>query len=330
VFAVEWSAQQLDFFINNVLTASVAAGDAAPWTDPIVPPSMKVFGPSNFPSSAFYWILNHSTAVAPSSQSGFQKQTHRIDWVRDYSSCTTNLDFCPCGGKFVERVGCVLAANETLICPQAKPKPTLQGNTYQSQCVVVRHDCIEGGGVAGPNCQVQGFQNPQVIKGINYWVETNPQWPGVYYASIDGECPYGGSLGGSNCHLVSYAQDFVKTGVNYWVETNPEWPGVYYAQNITGQCLHGGALAGSNCQIASFAVPPLYVVQGVNYWVDTNPQWPGVYYASIGGKCPYGGSFADQNCRLASYAKDLVETGVNYWVDTNARWPGVYYAPDFR
>lgn len=347
VYAVEWSAQRLDYYINNVLSGSVAPGSVATGTfptfgdDPPAPSPLASFGATNFPSSAFYWILNHSTYVPPSSlgrsgkrspawrrwfpalQPALQTQTHRIDWVKAYVRCASNTELCPCGGTFTENVGCVLPNASTLQCQQGEPIPVVTGLIYQSPCAPVRHDCIHGGNVAGPNCQAYAFQNPQVIKGITYWVDAEPRWPGVYYAPINGGCPFGGAQG-VNCQLRTFQVPllYVVQGVNYWVDTNPQWPGVYYAP-IGGQCIYGGA-QGVNCQLMSFAPGQLHVP--THYWVDTNPRWPGVYYAKVGGSCPYGGVSAGPNCLYSGFTNPEVIKGVNYWVDADPRWPGVYYA----
>jgi beta-glucanase (GH16 family) len=315
VFAVEWSAQRIDYFINNVLVNSVVPG--APATavyPPGSPPKLAFFDVDNFPTRAFYWILNHSTWVPPGEQATFTKQTYKIDYVHSYQLCEVMADFCPSGGVFIEGVGC----------------QKVNGNVYPSACQNLRQDCPNGGTVAGPNCQVHAFQNPEVILGLTYWVDADPRWPGVYYKADGLACPLGGSLSSGNCRLLAIQNPKLIVGVHYWVDTDPRWPGVYYSPDPQGGCLHGGG-QGVNCRVASFKVPPVYVRNGVDYWVDADPRWPGVYYKAVDGACPWGGSFnAVNNCQLQALPADLLEQGVDYWVDKDARWPGVYYAPDFR
>ena len=62
---------------------------------------------------------------------------------------------------------------------------------------------------------------------VNYWVDANPDYPGIYYAKINNACPYGGSLG-VNCQLLAFPSGKVEPGVKYWVDKNPSYPGVYY------------------------------------------------------------------------------------------------------
>jgi hypothetical protein len=294
-----------------------------------VPPNLTRLGPQNFPTFPFYWILDHATYVPPSSLADFQKQSYWIDYVGTYAGCQTQTDFCPCGGTFAEGVGCTLGVGQALSCPPGIPPVTLSGQVYPSECKGVSEDCVNGGGTAGPNCSIYSFPHPEVSPGVSYWVDTNPSWPGVYYAQIGGQCPYGGSKGGPNCQRFSFPAGALSTAVHYWVDTNPSWPGVYYAQ-IGGQCPYGGSKAGPNCQIKAFTLPSLYVVAGVHYWVDADPRWPGVYYKQINGQCPYRGAFSGSNCQLLAFPGNVLENGVGYWVDTDPRWPGVYYKPDFR
>jgi hypothetical protein len=187
--------------------------------------------------------------------------------------------------------------------------------------------CLHGGTDSGPNCSIAaGFENPGVIPGIDYWVDTNPQWPGVYYQQIGGQCPYGGEPSGPNCQLRSFPPGFVKPGVAYWVATDVRWPGVYYQQAAPGQCPYGGSPGGPNCHLTSFKLPAYYLVKGVSYSVDANPQWPGVYYGQVQGECIYGGSKAGPNCQVRALPPNVVKPGVKYWVDADPRWPGIYYA----
>ncbi|WP_037583158.1 hypothetical protein, partial [Stigmatella aurantiaca] len=202
----------------------------------------------------------------------------------------------------------------------------LTGRNSYLKVAQVRNDpipnCIYGGSLAGPNCKILAFQNPQVIPGISYWVDADPRWPGVYYAQVNGGCPYGGSVSGPNCAVVSLPPGKLTQGVAYGVATDPRWPGIYYAP-INGGCPYGGE-PGVNCRVMAFTTPAQYVVQGINYGVATDPRWPGVYYPPIDGGCPYGGE-PGVNCRLVAFPVGKVVPGVNYWVDTSPLAPGVYY-----
>ena len=111
---------------------------------------------------------------------------------------------------------------------------------------------------------------------IAYWLDTDINFPGIYYAKINGTCPFGGS-GPVNCLIKAYPKPttpYVMANVNYWVDANPDYPGIYYAK-INNACQYGGSL-GVNCQLLAF--PSGKVEPGVKYWVDKNPSYPGVYY----------------------------------------------------
>jgi hypothetical protein len=193
------------------------------------------------------------------------------------------------------------------------------------------------GGAKGVNCLIDGLspdlatsQNDKVLPGVNYWVDSNPSWPGIFYKKIDHSCPLGGSgpSNSPNCQLRSYASGILKTTVPYWVDTDPRWPGVYY-KKISGACPHGGLTSANNpnCQLTALSVPSLYLNPTVQYWVDTDLRWPGLYYAKINGGCPFGGT-AGVNCQLKAYPLTngpYVMPNVNYWVDANPSWPGIYY-----
>ncbi|PIE16180.1 MAG: hypothetical protein CSA66_07680 [Proteobacteria bacterium] len=94
----------------------------------------------------------------------------------------------------------------------------------------VEYDCIFGGVLGGPNCQIYAFADGVLVRDVHYWVDPNPAWPGVYYAPVDGACPHGGTYGGVNCQILAFADGVLEeSGVDYWVDIDPQWPGVYYA-----------------------------------------------------------------------------------------------------
>ena len=345
VFAAEWTENQIDFFVNNIRTNNIHPGTVPKYDfdsghgPGYVPGNLAALETTNFPANPFYWILNHSTYVAPADQAGFQKQSLMIDYVKTYAQCTTPADFCPCGGTFTDGVGCTLAPGRAMSCPGNLPNnyaatakkslsrsPASSQTTYPSPCQESNEDCIAGGTKAGPNCSVYAFEQPQLAPGVSYWVDTNPAYPGVYYHKVNGGCPYGGS-GSVNCQMYSFASDKLNRNTSYWVDTDPRWPGVFY-HKVNGGCPYGGS-GSVNCQYKSFKSADHYVIPSVSYWVDSNPAFPGVYYHKINGGCPYGGSVG-VNCQLIAFPADTLEQGVSYWVDSNPLYPGVYYKPDFR
>ena len=111
--------------------------------------------------------------------------------------------------------------------------------------------------------------------GITYWVDPNPNWPGIFYSKIKNACPYGGVGSGPNCQLKSYAAPYFKEGVSYWVDPNPSWPGIYYAK-VSNACPYGGVSSGPNCQIKSFTSG--FLDANVAYFTRSNHSHPGVYY----------------------------------------------------
>jgi len=329
LYSVEWSDNSIQWYLNNVPNNSIAPGTPATSYDfnnsgpglanaSDIPPSLKNYDTNNMPHDPFYWILNHSTYVSNSDLTNWTEQDHYIDYVKVYALCVTENDFCPNGGEFIEGTGCVTR--------NARGAST----TYASACVekFKERTCAAGGDVAGPNCQVHAFDRPAVVPGVNYWIDPNPNYPGVYYKTVNGGCPFGGSAG-VNCQfealnpkLTQGQNKTVTPGVNYWVDTDPRWPGIYY-HLINGKCPLGGS-GGVNCQLQGFANG--YVKPGISYWVDTSPQWPGVYYHKINGGCPYGGS-GSVNCQLMSLSNPsfYLNPSVSYWLDTDIRWPGIYY-----
>jgi len=329
LYSVEWSDDKIQWYPNNTPNNSIGPGTPATSFDinnPIagltsasdIPPSLRNYDTNNMPHDPFYWILNHSTYVNNADLANWTQQDHYIDYVKVYARCFTENDFCPKGGEFVEGTGCVLRV------------PGRTAVIYASSCVekFPERTCPAGGEVAGPNCQVYGFEKPAVVPGVKYWVDPNPNYPGVYYAKVNGACPFGGSAG-VNCQFESLAPKLTQAqsktvfpGVAYWVDTNPKWPGIYY-HLIDGKCPLGGS-GSVNCQLQAFASD--YLKQGISYWVDTDPRWPGVFYHKVNGGCPYGGS-GSVNCQLMSLSEPsfFLNPTVNYWLDPDVRWPGIYY-----
>lgn len=343
VFAAEWTPQGVDWTINNIRTHFTQPGSAPTGNYATgggaaqLPPALNNFAGNNFPVSPMYWILNHSTWVQPADRAAFATQKIYIDYIKVFSQCTTNAEFCPCGGAFTAGTGCVLGAGR-LACPAGEPLPAMTSvngqRVYASVCALQNQDCPHGGAVAGPNCQVKGFERPEVVPGVAYTVDTDPRWKGIYYKQIGGACPLGGVLsGGGNCQFLAFPARGVNVSAptKYWVDTDTRWPGVYYKQ-VGGACPGGGLVAGGgNCQLLGFRVPPVVVKSGVAYWADSDPRWPGVYYKQVGGQCPHGGLvYGGGNCQLTPLPPGTLEAGVKYWIDADPRWAGIYYAPEYR
>jgi hypothetical protein len=138
VFAVEWTPERLDYYLGTRRTHTVAVGSkptanyATGGGQAGLPPSLAALGPHNFPTSPFYFILNHSTWVRPERRAAFLPQRVLVDYVKAYSACTTAADLCPCGGNFVEGRTCALGA-AVPACPRGEVA-NVQGGHYPSPC----------------------------------------------------------------------------------------------------------------------------------------------------------------------------------------------------
>jgi hypothetical protein len=97
----------------------------------------------------------------------------------------------------------------------------------------VQYDCVYGGQLAGPNCNLYSFAAGVLspTAGIGrYWADPDDRWPGVYYAPTNGQCPLGGTFTGVNCQVASFAPHFLdEHGPAFWVDPDARWPGIYYA-----------------------------------------------------------------------------------------------------
>ena len=218
LFAVEWDASGLRYYVNGALSGTIGVGTAAT-ADPSTTPAVPAFDSANLPVNPFYWILNHSTYVAAAAQSSWPSQVLRIDYVKSYTACHTEGDFCPCGGAFVEGRGCVLPSGASPVCPKGMPAPTVTAGVYAAACVTATGACVNGGAPSGASCVVKTFPAGTFHAGTMFWVDADPRWPGVYYHLVNGGCPYGGS-GTVNCQLLALPGDLVETGVSYAVDTS--------------------------------------------------------------------------------------------------------------
>src|SRR2546430_1308441 len=137
VFAVEWTPARLDYYVGAERTHTVAVGSvptknyATGGGEAALPPAVAALGPHNFPTSPFYYILNHSTWVRPERRAAFQPQRVLIDYVKAYSACTTDAELCPCGGTFAEGKGCALGGRAPA-CAPGGASPAVRGGTYPS------------------------------------------------------------------------------------------------------------------------------------------------------------------------------------------------------
>lgn len=217
LFAVEWTDEgggRLDYYINNVKIGTITVGTHATLTEG-APSHLAPYSAENFPKSPFYWILNHSTWVAPDKQANFAQQVFEIDYVRNYVACgSSHAEYCPDGGLFRENVGCERGDG-------SRP--------YPSPCQPAVRECVNGGSAAGSRCRVWDFNAGVLVPGVAYWADADPRWPGVYYAKINGGCPHGGS-GTVNCQLVALPDDVLEVGVSYTVDA--AMPGIYYTPDF--------------------------------------------------------------------------------------------------
>jgi len=111
------------------------------------------------------------------------------------------------------------------------PAPAVTGAVYPSPCQPSTRLCVNGGSSRAGRCLVHTFAAGQLVSGVTYWVDSDPQYPGVYYAKVSGGCPYGGA-GAVNCQLVGLASDVLETGVSYVVDRMASPPGVYYTPDF--------------------------------------------------------------------------------------------------
>src|SRR4051812_10611794 len=121
----------------------------------------------------------------------------------------------------------------------------------------VSADCVYGGDVTGPNCEIFGFSANQVVPGVTYWVDTDPRWPGVYYAQVQGQCTHGGVAAPPNCQVVGFPAGLLEPGVTYWVDVNPSWPGVYYVNSARYRCKDNILYQTSGVQFKDLVCPIL-------------------------------------------------------------------------
>jgi len=216
LFAVEWTQTQagdrLDYYVNNVRIGTIEPGTVGR-IDAGAPAHLATFAASNFPTTPFYWILNHSTYVAPDKQATFQQQTFQIDYVRNFVECgTDHAEYCPDGGTFTEGLGC-----------------QREGRYHPSPCEPAVRECVNGGTRDGARCRVWRFEPDQLVAGVSYWVDADPRWPGVFYNKVSGGCPHGGA-GEVNCQLLGFADDLLEPGVIYTVDVSNA--AVYYTPDF--------------------------------------------------------------------------------------------------
>jgi len=216
LFAVEWTTDRLDFYVNDVHTGTITVGTAANAVAG-TPAGLTSFASDNFPTAAFYWILNHSTWVAEPHWTTFGPQTLHIDYVRNYVACgTDNGEYCPEGGVFVEGTGCVDGEF-------VRPSP----------CRPNDRPCVNGGVADGARCRVWTFA-PGDLNGAvpGYWIVTEGDAPGVYYAATGAGCSYGGVQVGDGCRLAAFPDDLVEVGVAYAIDSSADPPGVFYTPDF--------------------------------------------------------------------------------------------------
>lgn len=228
VYSMEWTDAGVAYYVNDVLTGTVAVGDTASLDPSTAPAGLAQYEASNFPTEPFYWILNHSTYVATANQAGWPSQTFLIDYVKTYSRCTRNLEFCPCGGAFSEAAGCTMGHDEPLHCPAGIPNPTLTDGTYPASCALANEDCPNGGTAAGARCLVHTFPTNEIRSGTTYYLDVPSAT--VYYAPITGQCTIGGTLINGDCVVETLPDDLLESGVAYTVDISAN--GIYYTPDF--------------------------------------------------------------------------------------------------
>lgn len=212
VFAVEWIGNNIQHFTNGEKTNHIYVGAKADLNDPAqpgrtwddLPQGGDQFLSHNFPTDPFYYILNHSTYVSDEylQNNEWPDQKVLIDYVKTFQLCQTDLDFCPKGGTFIEGQGCRFA----------------NGSFTKSACTTNEVTCPNGGISNGAECNVQNIT--QTLRSdIEYWVDSDPRWPGIYYRKINNACPYGGS-GSVNCQLTSIPENILEDGIDYKIDKN--------------------------------------------------------------------------------------------------------------
>ena len=228
VYSVEWTDQHIVYYVNDVRLGSIDLGTKADLYPTSAPGTLAYYEASNFPSKPMYWILNHSTYVAPQSQASWPAQNFLIDYVRTYAQCTRTAEFCPCGGAFLEGIGCKLGAGEALHCPVGVAPPAVSGGVTVAACAPANVACPNGGAKAGTRCLAKDLTSKSLVYTVHYWADADPRWPGVYYAPTNGACPSGGTFTGVNCQVDGYPGDVLETGVEYIVDTAASPVGIYY------------------------------------------------------------------------------------------------------
>jgi beta-glucanase (GH16 family) len=99
--------------------------------------------------------------------------------------------------------------------------PCSDRDTEQSDCTY----CVSGGVESAGYCKVATLS---LDSNVDYWVDANPQWPGVYYKKSKAGCNHGGTSQGPNCQVYSFSSGEVETNIRYWVDSRPGRQGVYY------------------------------------------------------------------------------------------------------
>ncbi len=230
VFSAEWTDGHIAYYVNNSLTGSVSIGDVAAIDPTSAPASLDQYESTNFPTQPFYWILNHSTYVAPANQSGWPTQTFLLDYVKNYAHCTRNLDFCPCGGAFSESNGCTMGHSEPLHCPAGISTPSISNGRYPAFCSAANEDCPNGGTKSGARCEVRAFAPNETRSGVTYQLDSSTAT--VYYAPITGQCTIGGTMANGNCVIETLPGDLLESGVTYSVDTSTLPGGIYYTPDF--------------------------------------------------------------------------------------------------
>ena len=292
-YAVEWvPGQYLKMFKDGVMTLNVVQGE-------VLLDKEGVNRPIQIPVTSMYPIFELTLPYwATDSDIQNEKNRMEVDYMRYYRFC----------GLFEKD------------CVVPEPDPFLK--------VCPNKGYPSGAG----NCVVGYLKAPKLAASVNYWIEKNPSYPGVYYKQISGQCPYGGTFAGPNCLVETLPQ--LNQNLNYAIVKNYPKPGVYYNRFTNQTCPYGGVYqpALDMCLVKEISNGLDGVVfEGVNYYTVKGYQkpWEVRYQMPPSGKCDFGGTPYANSCIVAHVDGELMDTEMKYWVDTDPRWPGVYYKPNF-
>lgn len=85
-------------------------------------------------------------------------------------------------------------------------------------------------------CKLDQIDSVHLTAGVNYWVDSDTRWPGIFYKKVNGACPYGG-FGPVNCQVYAFPKGELQPGVGYGISITPTGAAqVYYNDAIKYAC----------------------------------------------------------------------------------------------